>query len=397
LCTKYCRACVRSEVLESNMDSHQKNKIFFIFHGRFPSEKAHALFVAESCEAFARKKCDVTLLVPNRKVAKDIREKFDTSGTYRIVYLPTFDGLRFGFMKKIFFLISYLIFSLYARSYIRRHAQEDDLVYTNEYLPLLFLGPQKRNCLEIHDLPHRHLWFYKRCYKNASHILFTNRWKKVQFEKIFPDISAKLFVELNAVDVAQFDITATKEEARDALSIPQEQKIALYTGHLYEWKGVDTFAETAKQLPDIDAYFVGGTDADRKQFARKYDMTPNIHIVGLRPHSEMPLWQRAADVLVLPNTAKQDISKYYTSPMKLFEYMASGTPIVASDIPSIREIVASNKLTFVAPDDPNELAKKIQKIIKNSENTNDRCVILQELAREHSWEARATRIMQIVN
>jgi glycosyltransferase involved in cell wall biosynthesis len=51
------------------------------------------------------------------------------------------------------------------------------------------------------------------------------------------------------------------------------------------------------------------------------------------------MWQKAADALVLPNTAKEDISKYYTSPMKLFEYMASRRPIVATNIPSITEII----------------------------------------------------------
>src|SRR3989338_7168842 len=82
--------------------------------------------------------------------------------------------------------------------------------------------------------------------------------------------------------------------------------------------------------------FVGGTEKDRakvKVKSEKLKNKDNVKIIEHRPHDEIPFWLRAADILVLPNTAIEDISKYYTSPMKLFEYMASGRPIVPSDLP----------------------------------------------------------------
>ncbi|OJI08999.1 MAG: hypothetical protein COV08_02485 [Candidatus Vogelbacteria bacterium CG10_big_fil_rev_8_21_14_0_10_49_38] len=105
------------------------------------------------------------------------------------------------------------------------------------------------------------------------------------------------------------------------------------------------------------------------------------------------MWQKAADILILPNTAKKDISKYYTSPMKLFEYMASGTPIVASDIPSIREIVDDASATFFTPDDPADLKEKIQATLADTKCAQEKAVNAYKTAREHDWNARAKRII----
>ena len=64
-----------------------------------------------------------------------------------------------------------------------------------------------------------------------------------------------------------------------------------------------------------------------------------VRLVGYVPPGEVPLWLAAADVLALPNSAGEAISARYTSPLKLFEYMAAGRGIVASDLPSLREVL----------------------------------------------------------
>ena len=80
----------------------------------------------------------------------------------------------------------------------------------------------------------------------------------------------------------------------------KDKKIALYTGHLYKWKGAHIFAETAKELPELDFYIVGGTDVDLKRFKEKYNFK-NLKYIGWQSHDEMPDWMNAVDVLILPN------------------------------------------------------------------------------------------------
>jgi len=79
------------------------------------------------------------------------------------------------------------------------------------------------------------------------------------------------------------------------------------------------------QMPVCEFYFVGGTSATYWRYRKEY-VAANMHFVGHVPHEEIPAWQAAADMLIIPNTAQQEISTHYTSPMKLFEYMASERP-----------------------------------------------------------------------
>jgi glycosyltransferase involved in cell wall biosynthesis len=189
----------------------------------------------------------------------------------------------------------------------------------------------------------------------------------------------------------------SKKEARIALGLPEKSQLVVYTGHLYSWKGVDTLVSSASMIPEVRVFLVGGTDSDIAKYREMYKEIKNLFIAGHRPHQEIPLWQRAADILILPNTGKENISKYYTSPMKLFEYMASKTPIIASRIPSITEILNDDNSLLVEPDSPTELATAINKIM--CDNSLGKKYSEQAFAdvRKHSWNERAKRILGFLN
>ena len=122
-------------------------------------------------------------------------------------------------------------------------------------------------------------------------------------------------------------------------------------------------------------------------------MIPVIQFFGHQPHDEIPLWQKAADVLVLPNTAKEEISRLYTSPMKLFEYMASERPIISSAIPSIRDIVDDSEVYFVEPDNAELLAKKIKTVLRENRKSEEVAKRAREKVMHYTWEARARRVI----
>ncbi|MEK9147905.1 MAG: glycosyltransferase family 4 protein, partial [Patescibacteria group bacterium] len=119
-----------------------------------------------------------------------------------------------------------------------------------------------------------------------------------------------------------------------------------------------------------------------------------IRFVGHRPWAEIPLWLKAADVLVLPNTGRMRVSQYYTSPMKLFEYMASGRPIVASDIPSIREIVDETMVFFATADDPESFAQVIQQTLNRPGEARSRVEKSLAEVKKYTWDNRATRLLE---
>ena len=377
-------------------------KLFLIFHGRFPSEKAAALFAAKSAAAFVKQGFEVTLVVPRRK-GVDMSDPFafySVERNFKIEYLSTIDLFPIKHLHFLAFWVSFWSFSLSSYLHIKSKSSPEDIIYSNESLPLLFISKIRPNCLyEMHDFPESKLSLFKKLLERVKWILIHNKWKLKEAQTLFPTIStAKYIYEPNAVDIKAFDIKMIKEEARNKLGLPLNKKIAVYTGHLYGWKGADILAQTASLLSEqFMVVFVGGTPSDVENFTQKYGGLSNILITGFKPHQEIPLWQKAADILVLPNTAKEKISAYYTSPMKLYEYMASGRPIIASDIPSIREIVDETSAVLVTPDDVKALAHALESMVRTEHIGEDLAKNAYTKVLEHTWDKRAQRIIDFMN
>lgn len=170
-----------------------------------------------------------------------------------------------------------------------------------------------------------------------------------------------------------------------------------YAGHLYPWKGVDLVIEAVAALPDTRALIVGGHDKEPdlarvKAFALQLDCASRVTFTGLVPPHEVAARLRECDVLVLPNPASA-ISSAFTSPLKLFEYMASGRPIVASDLPSIREVLRHDEnALLVQSGNPQALVAAIVRI-KEDAALGRRLADRARLGvREFTWARRAERL-----
>lgn len=376
----------------------QTRTLYIILHSRFPSEKAASLFAAKSAEAFARAGERVVLLVPRRfgTTADDPYVYYKIERNFETKYLPVVDLFPVPVLKKVAFYVSFVTFSISVLGYLIRHAHHEDVLYTNESFSLILASLFVRfrvRLYEMHDFPERKLWLYRLLLNRATHVLVTNTWKMEKLRALFPRIRAQTFVEQNAVDLTEFPVL-DQQAAREKLGLPQDNKIIVYTGHLYGWKGVDTLAEAARRLShDTLVYFVGGTDGDITSFGARYAEILNLRMAGRKLHSEIPYWQAAADVLVLPNTGKEDISKYYTSPMKLFEYMASMRPIVASDLPSVRELLSEENAVLVAPDDASALAHAIGTVLADGAQGHTIASRARADVETHTWDARAGRVL----
>ena len=87
------------------------------------------------------------------------------------------------------------------------------------------------------------------------------------------------------------------------------------------------------------------------------------------------------------------MSEKHTSPLKLFEYMASGRPIVASDLLSLREILTEQEAIFFKPDDPLDLALKIKEILVNQSLAEQISQNAREKVQNYTWQNRAHRAL----
>ena len=359
-----------------------------LFAGRFPGEKAASIFADMSARAFCAAGYETLIIVPRRFGRLQVTQR-----PYRTVVLPTLDAIGVPLLGSVAGAVNLCAFSLMLSFWFLFCSKRTDLVISNDPLPLLVASIFcNRTLYEMHDFPEGTLWMYRALFRRVPHILATNTWKAAELIVRFHVPREKIIVERNAVDISAFGATE-KNVARRMLGIAEDMRMIVYTGHLYEWKGADTLARAAALVSNSEFVFVGGVSPDIERFESTYGTAPNLRIVGQVAHDKVPLWQSAADVLVLPNSAKEEISVHYTSPMKLFEYMASERPIVASDLPSVREILPENAGYYATPDNPESFANCIVRVLAEPAIAAAHAARARTIVQEYTWQKRTARIL----
>lgn len=365
-------------------------KILYIANIRLPTEKAHGIQIVKMCEAFAEKGAVVSLIVPSRKnnIKENVFSYYGIRDVFSLKYVPVFDAIAFFRGSRFGFYVQAISFLWALR---REKITRDAIVITrNPEIAWRYGRKGYKVFYDAHNFPSRGCWLFKKLLKNISGVVANSRGTADAFcEAGFKNI----IVAPNAVDFAQFD--NAKLKTREELGLPAG-RIAVYVGHLYKWKGVDIVIETAKNSKNknIVFVFVGGTDGDLARYRSETKDIKNILFLGRRPHQEIPALVKSADALLLPNIPATKESALYTSPIKMFEYMASGTPIVASDLPSIREVLNENNAIMVKAGDASGLSQGIE--IAFSDEGLARATRAKECVKEYTWEKRAKNVFNFI-
>lgn len=375
--------------------------IYYLGNIRLPTEKAHGLTIVKSCEAFARAGARVTLVVPRRKTQfkTDVFETYGVEHNFKVVYLPTLDALRIS-SSRLAFWVSYLTFFMSAFFYLLFKSKKDSVIYTRE-APLLTLSLFGMPAfLECHHIFTRSgVFFWLAC--RARGIVTISAALKEKF------LSAgfnkeRILVSPSGVDLSIFANDITQIEARQRLDIPRESKVLIYTGNFTTMgadKGITDTLHALKQLPDILFIAVGGSEKDCAHYAgeaAELGVGLQTQLYGFAPQKNLVLYQKAADVLLMPFP---DTLHYRSnmSPVKMFEYMASGRPIIASDLPTIREVLNEKNAVIVPPGDSNALADAIRALLAEPERGQ---ILAQQAQKEvlaYSWDERAKKILSFIN
>lgn len=378
-------------------------KLVYIANARIPTEKAHGIQIMKTCEALVKVGVDLELWLPKRKnpafAGIDIFEHYGLDVKFSVRYFDCWDMIgKLRFFSGLGFYIESKTFASSIASEIKKGNYDQVIFYSRDTYPVQPLIKKGIPFFyEVHTLPNKPAAATMQVMSQAKGILAISQGLAQVVKKYVKE--DKIFVSPDGADLSFFKNLLTKKQARQELGLPQEQKIVLYSGHLYEWKGTRVLAQASGSLEaDTYTYFVGGTDTDIKEFKEfivrsKLD---RVRHLGRVAHGEVPKYLAAADVLVLPNSAKFDISKFHTSPLKLFEYMAARRPIVASDIPSLREILDESMAIFFIPDDPLSLAKKIKAVLAGEVPSERLATNAYEKVQKYSWENRVKGMIEFI-
>jgi glycosyltransferase involved in cell wall biosynthesis len=178
---------------------------------------------------------------------------------------------------------------------------------------------------------------------------------------------------------------------------PGTMPLVVYAGHLYPWKGVDVFLHALQRTPALGGLIVGGHPAepDHGRIARligELGLAGRVEMTGLVAPGLVAAELLRASILVLPNTSSS-ISERYTSPLKLFEYLWMGKPIVASNLVSIREVLTDGRTAaLVTPGDPAALADAMTTLAADPALSQRLGQAARALAPEYTWDMRARRL-----
>ncbi|MCR4283770.1 MAG: glycosyltransferase family 4 protein [Parcubacteria group bacterium] len=376
--------------------SNGKLKIFYIANARIPTEKAHGIQIMKMCEAFATKGADVTLVLPKRRnpIKQDPFSYYEVKPIFKIKKLPSLDLLFID--SPVTFILSALVFSISVFGFLF-FRKKDYVVYTRGEI-ILFLSKflSRRLFWETHIKP-SNIDRYKKAVRKIGGVIVVTKYYRDILIKEFNVLPEKLLYFPDSVDLDIFDIDIDKGEARRRLNLPIDKKIIVYTGSLLKWKGIETLIESANFLDDDNLlYIVGDLKKDDSYYLPLVKSSPNIKFVGLKPYGKIPLWLKASDVLVLTGTEKNEISKYYTSPLKLFEYMASGKPIIAPRLPSFLDILNENNSFLVDSDDPRKLADRIKFVLANEAQVQGITEKAYNDSKNYSWNKRSESIKNFI-
>ena len=397
------------------------NKIIYLANSRVPTEKAHGYQICKMCEAFAENGVEVQLWHPFRHQFDPKLQKqsgFDYYGIrpiFQVKTLPNWDVVRLNcllpdnWFTPIFFAHG-LLWGLYAAR--AAAAEKADIYFTRDGTTAYWLTKLGLPTVyEAHVVPKRaQRGILRRIARDAALrlVVVLTSFIKEEFVKMgFPD--EKIAVAPDGVDLSLFAELPSKDACRGRFDLPPDRPIVGYIGRFRTMemeKGVPTLIHAMKYLHSINGkkpllLCVGGPMEAVPSYldlARRYGLAENnLRFVDRVSNREVPWWMRACDVVTIP-WGWTEFSAYYTSPLKLFEYMAAGVPMLASDLPSLREVLRDEEnALLVTPDNPEQLCAGIVRLTTDAALSERLARCASQDVRQYSWEGRARQILQNSN
>jgi glycosyltransferase involved in cell wall biosynthesis len=211
-----------------------------------------------------------------------------------------------------------------------------------------------------------------------------------------PEKAIKLHNGFNSVFLERHPEAA--QAWREQLLSTERPHLVVYAGALHRFKGVDLLIDVAKELPTIQVVMAGGNESQvqaYRELARE-KQAPNVKFLGYLPQSQLASLLQAADILAHPHCSGEAAT--FTSPLKLFDYMASGTPIVSTEIPPLLEFKSSKAIAgWCEPDNPRQFAQCLQQVLETHPRKVGGYTDNLDFVKQFSWESRIAKILSYVD
>ena len=371
-------------------------KITYISSENIPSYNADSLQVMKMCEAMTDEGHDVRLIAPIRR--PDVRLKsVNPVQLYdlRRELKPEYRNCGSSLLGMGWYGLTARLSSLGSLVYTRHIAHATVCVNTGA-----------STVLELHWVPTSGSLaesLLRRILKKQTsrfRIVTNTQAIPIEIAERFPFAETERIVTAhNGVDLDRFQSVPNQREARRILNLPIDSPIAGYVGSLAEDKGAETVARLSAGMPGTHFVIVGDRGGDLNELRQIVTASGNDNLTtpGNVENSEVPTWLSACDILLLPNRmvpGYHNIHGLWTSPLKMFEYMAAGKPIIASDLPVLREVLDEDIAVLVPPTDVTSWMGAITDLLNNPQRAESLGVAARKRVEDkYTWRARVKRCL----
>jgi glycosyltransferase involved in cell wall biosynthesis len=370
-------------------------RVACIAASKVPSRTANSIQVMKVCSALTGLGNDVRLWLPESRETvpwESLSELYALRHPFQISRVKSFKNLRrYDFATK---------------SVLAGRRWGADLYYI---WPLQAAAFASRlglpTVLEVHDRPGGRFgpWLFKQFLSGSGkkRVLPITKalrdWLSDRFDRRLEEPFA--LISPMGVDLDAYQGLPSPESARDLLGLTQGLTVG-YTGHLYTGRGMDLLVNLAEKNPEVHFLWVGGEEAAIREWraqihSRRLD---NIHIQGFVNQDQIPQFQAACEILLMPYESKIAASSggdtaAFASPMKLFEYLAAGRAILSSDLPVFTEVLNAQNAVLLPSGDTEAWNRELNRLISDKESITKLSANAKSDAENYSWLHRTKRVL----
>lgn len=374
-------------------------RIAYVTNVRLPNERAHGYQIAETVKAMVSFAHEVEVIAPFRKntITQDFWEFYGMPNSVQLHYLGKTDYIASSWTPGVLGLFA--LNAMMRRELKQCHLENYDVLYTRTPALLgALLHAGKPVILELHRIPKWQLSrFVALANQCQSVICLTTLMKD---ELIAAGVEQhKISVEPDGVDLDEFSRLPSRYMARTAFDL-QNQFVVGYAGALTTMgisKGAEDLIAALKILhaEDVSWYglIAGGPEEARIALMKQVQSQP-INLTGQLTRDGVKRIYAAADVLVyLAPKSNDPLLMRDTSPLKVFEYMASRKPIVSADIPPVHDVLDERTVVFYEPGNPTSLADALRSVRRDEQGARMRIARAFETVEHYTWRKRTQRIL----
>lgn len=377
------------------MSKYKGTKVLYVGSPPLFSKGASSIHMLKMCQAMDRLKFEVELLLPGYFSKEKLFRYYGITSDFKVRSIP-FTEL----------IARQLVHGITSSLYVLLSGEKYDFIITRN-LVFCYIACLILKLPVIYDAHHppvnRIAGLMINSFSNSKSFLGMSFNSKGLYEIYSKGVidNCNIVVSHNGVDLEDYNKDFNNLEFRNKSNIPAEKKIICYSGNTYPGRGIENLISAAGILDEVFFLVVGGLEKDNSKYKEEINRRglKNIRIEGFVEHQKVSEYLLVSDILIIPYsedvTIKDGTSvKDFTSPIKLFEYLAAGKPIIAAELPSICEVLNDTEnCLMMKPGDTSDMVAKI-KMLLESEKLRTRLSENAKLdSNKYSWEQRVKTIV----